>query len=104
QALARARTRLAEGREEQLARRFVSLVGSAPPAARLVADRLAVKSGGRVVMLQVSELDAIESEGNYVRLHSGGQVHLVRETMADIEGPLSGARVSPVARGQVAEL
>jgi two-component system, LytTR family, response regulator len=104
QALARARTRLAEGREEQLARRFVSLVGSASPDAPRVSDRLAVKSGGRVVMLQISELDAIESEGNYVRLHSGGQVHLVRETMANIEGRLSGHRFVRVHRGWIVNL
>ena len=104
QALARARTRLAEGREEQLARRFVSLVGSASTDAPRVADRLAVKSGGRVVMLQVSELDAIESEGNYVRLHSGGQAHLVRETMANIEGRLSGHRFARVHRGWIVNL
>src|SRR6187399_324570 len=64
QALARARARLAEGREEQLARRLVSLVQDvggpkAPP------DRLMVKSGGRVVFLTLEELDAVESEGNY---------------------------------------
>ena len=28
----------------------------------------------------------MESEGNYVRLHAGTRVHLVRETMASIEG------------------
>ena len=71
QALARARARLAEGREEHLARRLVSLVqdvgGPKPPP-----DRLMVKSGGRVMFLPLDELDAVESEGNYVRLHAGG--------------------------------
>ncbi len=51
EALARARARLAEGREEQLARRLVSLVqdvGGPKP----LPDRLMVKSGGRVVFLR----------------------------------------------------
>jgi two-component system, LytTR family, response regulator len=105
QALARARAHLAERREEQLARRFVSLVGDATPdAPRKVSDRLAVKSGGRVVLLAVSDLDAIESEGNYVRLHTGGRVHLVRETMANIEGRLVGHRFCRVHRGWIVNL
>jgi two-component system, LytTR family, response regulator len=105
QALARARAHLAERREEQLARRFVSLVGDATPdAPPRVSDRLAVKSGGRVVLLPVSELDAIESEGNYVRLHTAGRAHLVRETMANIEGRLAGHRFCRVHRGWIVNL
>ena len=88
QALGRARARLAEGRDEQLARRL--RLARAGRRRRDVPtplpDRLMVKSGGRVVLLPLDELDAVESEGNYVRLHAGSQVHLVRETMANIEG------------------
>jgi two-component system LytT family response regulator len=105
QALARARQHLAQSRDEQLARRFVSLVGAsgadAPPR---ISDRLAVKSGGRVVLLQIGELDAVESEGNYVRLHSGDRVHLVRETMTNIEARLSGQRFCRVHRGWIVNL
>src|SRR6188474_1544846 len=56
QAVARARTRLTEGLQEHLARRFVSLVhdaGSAPAAS----GRLMVKSGGRMMLLPLDELD-----------------------------------------------
>ena len=87
QAVARARTRLSEGLEEHLARRFVSLVndaGSTSAASR----RLMVKSGGRMMFLPLDELDAVESEGNYVHLHTGGRSHLVRDTMAGIEARL----------------
>jgi two-component system LytT family response regulator len=103
EALARARARLAEGREEQLARRLVSLVqdvGGAKP----MPDRLMVKSGGRVVFLPLDELDAAESEGNYVRLHAGGRVHVVRETMASIETRLGHDRFCRVHRGWIVNL
>ena len=103
QALARARARLAEGREEQLARRLVSLVqdvGGPKP----LPDRLMVKSGGRVVFLPLEELDAVESEGNYVRLHAGTRVHLVRETMASIETRLGHDRFCRIHRGWIVNL
>jgi two-component system LytT family response regulator len=102
-AVARARTRLSEGLEEQLARRFVSLVadaGSSPGAG----GRLMVKSGGRVMLLPLDELDAIESEGNYVRLHTGGRSYLVRDTMAGIEARLESDRFCRIHRGWIVNL
>ena len=103
QALVRARARLAEGREEQLARRLVAMVqdvGGPKP----LPDRLMVKSGGRVVFIALDELDAVESDGNYVRLHAGSRVHLVRETMASIEERLGQDRFCRVHRGWIVNL
>jgi two-component system LytT family response regulator len=96
-ALAAARQHLAEGREEQLARRFASLVaGVADP--RRPKGRLVVRSGGRMVVVPLDELEAVESEGNYVRLHVGGRVHLVRETLSAVEARLGGERFCRVHR------
>ena len=103
QALARARARLAEAREEQLARRLVSMVHDAG-GPKTLPDRLMVKSGGRVVFLPLDELDAVESEGNYVRLHAGPRVHLARETMAGIEQRLGSDRFCRVHRGWIVNL
>jgi two-component system LytT family response regulator len=103
QALARARARLAEGREEQLARRLVSMVQEVGTP-RQLPDRLMVKAGGRVVFMPLDELDAVESEGNYVRLHAGTRVHLVRETMASIELRLGHDRFCRVHRGWIVNL
>jgi two-component system LytT family response regulator len=52
----------------------------APPRAKYV-DRLLIKSGGRVFFVRTAEIDWIEAAGNYVRLHVGRDVHLLRETM-----------------------
>src|SRR4249919_489605 len=100
QALGRARAHLADKQDEQLARRFVSLVehAGASDVPSPVPDRLMVKSGGRVVLLPLDELDAVESAGNYVRLYSGSQAHLVRETMANLEGRLPPDRFCRIHR------
>ena len=104
EALGRARARLAERRDEQLARRLVSLVQDGGAGTRAPSDRLMVKSGGRVVFLPLEELDAIESEGNYVRLHAGPRVHLVRETMASLEARLGDDRFCRIHRGWIVNL
>ncbi|HEV8337105.1 MAG TPA: LytTR family DNA-binding domain-containing protein [Candidatus Polarisedimenticolia bacterium] len=50
--------------------------------------RLSVKGNGRISLVSVDEIEWIESEGNYVRLHLSGQSHLLRETMNGIESRL----------------
>ena len=51
-------------------------------------ERMVVKSAGRVSFVKVDEIDWIEAEGNYVRLHTGRSSHLLRETMKGMEAML----------------
>jgi two-component system LytT family response regulator len=64
-------------------------------------DRLVVRSGGRVLFLRVEELDYIESAGNYVRLHSGSEQYLYRETMARLESSLDPAKFARIHRSTI---
>lgn len=51
-------------------------------------ERIVVRSRGQVVFLRVDEIDWIEAAHNYVRIHIGRDVHLLRESITDIEGRL----------------
>ncbi|HEY9014013.1 MAG TPA: LytTR family DNA-binding domain-containing protein, partial [Gemmatimonadales bacterium] len=44
-------------------------------------ERFVVREGGRLVFVPVESVDWIEAAGNYVRLHGGGQDHLLRRTL-----------------------
>jgi two-component system LytT family response regulator len=46
----------------------------------------------------LDEVEWIESEGNYVRLHRGKDTHLLRETMAAIEAKLDPDRFMRIHR------
>lgn len=48
-------------------------------------DRLAVKSEGRIRLIQVADIDWVESADNYVSIHVGRESHLMRETLQGIE-------------------
>ncbi|HEX5436367.1 MAG TPA: LytTR family DNA-binding domain-containing protein [Gemmatimonadaceae bacterium] len=48
-------------------------------------ERLAVKTGGRILFLRVQDIDWIESTDNHVRIHMGQQVHRVRDTLSRLE-------------------
>ncbi len=52
------------------------------------ADRLLVKSEGRMLFVRVADLDWVEAADNYVSLHVGRETHLLRETMTALEGRL----------------
>jgi len=58
------------------------------PAVRPI-DRIAVKTGGRVLILRVHEVDWIEASRDYVALHVGAKEWLVREPISALEHRLA---------------
>jgi two-component system LytT family response regulator len=87
EALQRARKQLERDDSGDIGRRLLALVKDLrrdPPRA----DRLVVKSGGRLFFLRTDEIDWVEAAGNYVRLHVGNTSHLLRETMTAMEARL----------------
>jgi two-component system LytT family response regulator len=84
QTLERARRHLEHQRAGDLASRLLALVDEVRPARRRP-ERLMIRTGARVVFVDVHQIDWVEAEGNYVRLHTGDDSHLMRETMQSIE-------------------
>jgi two-component system LytT family response regulator len=56
------------------------------------------------VLLDAGDVDWVEAEGDYVRLHAGGRSHLVRETMAAMEARLDPARFARIHRSTIVNL
>lgn len=51
-------------------------------------NRIVFKSRGRILFLPVSDIRWIGAEGNYVRLSTATETHLLRETMAHLQDRL----------------
>jgi two-component system LytT family response regulator len=83
---ARRQLRLAGGHEE-LRKQVRGLLQETGPKVYPI-ERILVKSKGRIIILRTSDIGWIESAGNYLILHCGGESYLVRETMAEMEGKL----------------
>jgi len=64
-------------------------------------QRIVVKSSGRVFFVKVDDIDWIEAEGNYVRLHMGPQSHLLRETMKGMESVLDTSQFIRIHRSTI---
>jgi two-component system LytT family response regulator len=57
--------------------------------AAAVADRIPVKSQGRVMILNVADIDWVGADGDYVSVHVGSKSWLLRETIAAAEARLA---------------
>ena len=80
-AVDRAQSRLANRAEPASPRIEAPQVRPAPAAPQ----RLVVRSRGKVELLKLDEIDWIEAQHNYLRLHVGNEVHLLRQTIGEIE-------------------
>jgi len=76
-------------------------VGSRKPT---YLKRLMVKLTNRVVLLKVEEIDWIEADGNYAKLHIGPKSHLLREKMHDLEKQLDPDKFVRIHRSIIVNL
>jgi two-component system LytT family response regulator len=53
-----------------------------------LADKLVIKSSGKIYFISKKEIIWIEAYDSYVKIHIGGKYHLVRESMKNIEEKL----------------
>ncbi len=66
--------------------------------------RLMIKLASRVILLKVSDIDWIEADGNYAKLHVGRKSHLLREKMQDLEEQLDPRKFVRIHRSIIVNL
>jgi two-component system LytT family response regulator len=71
---------------------------------RFESDRIAIRSGGSTILLRTASIDWVEAADNYVNVHSGGETHIVRETMQSFEQRLDPARFVRIHRSTIVNL
>ena len=103
EALERARRQVEREETGDLGRRLLALVKDLRRD-QPRAERLVVKSGGRLFFLRADEIDWVEAAGNYVRLHVGTTSHLLRETMYAIEGRLDPEKFFRIHRSRIVNM
>lgn len=67
-------------------------------------DRYVVRSGGRMTFVRHAEVDWVEAEGDYIRLHAGPKSWLVRETMASAEKNLGSRKFLRIHRSSIVNI
>jgi two-component system, LytTR family, response regulator len=118
EALERAKRQVRQGRLGELSERLAALLehfgaesatpghspGAPLPGRSPYLARLVVKSAGKVTLLPVHEIEWIDAEGDYVRIHVGKAWHLLRETMKNLEARLDPSRFVRIHRSTIVNL
>ena len=102
-AIQRVRRQIERQSIDDLSRRLQGLLDDMQTARKHV-ERLVVKSAGRIFFLSVGEIDWIEAADNYVRLHTGRESHLLRETMNSLEKKLDPDQFVRVHRSRIVNI
>jgi two-component system LytT family response regulator len=107
-ALTRAKGQVRQRRLGELSDRLVTLLDavgrSGSPTAGPYLQRFVIKSGGRATILAVRDIDWIEAEGDYVKIHAGKISHLLRETMKRLETQLDPGRFVRIHRSTIVNI
>ncbi len=99
-ALARARAELDRRKAGQVNEQVLKLLSELHQGKKHL-EKLIIRDGGRVFFLRTDEIDWIEAAGNYVRLHTGKEEYLYRETMAKLEAHLNPDRFARIHRSTI---
>jgi two-component system LytT family response regulator len=128
EALQRAKTQVRQRRAGQLVEQFAAFIddsladgggadrpAAAPPQVGASAvqpaapsyrhtDRFMVRTSKQVVFVKVDDVDWIEADDYYAKLHVGGRAYLIRETMQSLESRLDPRRFARVHRSAIVNL
>ena len=76
----------------------------APLMASLPLERMVVRERDRLFFVAVADIVHLSAEGNYVRVHTAGDSHLVRGTLADLEARLDPKRFARIHRSGIVNI
>ncbi len=104
QAIERTRAELLKSHNLSLTSRILDMLAQkADPQARSkqADDRMVIRAGGKVVFLDLKEIDWIEAAANYVKLNAGKDSYLLREGIGSIAERLDPERFVRIHRSVI---
>jgi two-component system LytT family response regulator len=85
--------------------RFRATVGRAgAPGGERYLSRILVRSGQKVTVVDVGDVDWVQAEDDYLALHAGSRTHLYRGTMGALEERLDPAQFARIHRSTIVRL
>ena len=103
EAIQRARGLIANKQAGVAARGLLALLGQSPaPPGQLT--RLAVKTPGKVIFVELDQIQTIEAAGKYAVVHVGKVNHVLRESMTALESHLPPQRFLRISRSVIVNI
>jgi two-component system LytT family response regulator len=101
-AIGRAKQRLRDDVLSEATRQVRALLDEVP--SRSGWERIVVRSAGRVLLLPIREIDWVEAEAKYVRVHAGADAYLVRQAIGTLARRLDSRQFVRIHRSTIVNL
>lgn len=98
--LQRAKLEIEENRTQDMNCRVLALLDEVRSRSKII-SRVLLKEGDRAWFLKVDEIDWIEAETKYVRIHTGKQSYLQRQSLSEMESCLDPAMFTRIHRSAI---
>ncbi|HSJ14440.1 MAG TPA: LytTR family DNA-binding domain-containing protein [Longimicrobiales bacterium] len=102
-AMERARIQIRGRKRSDMEDRLAALLGELRGRDEYL-ERIVVRSGGRILILRVEDIDWLEAASNYVRIHAGGRQYLLRDTMSNLEARLDPGHFVRIHRSTIVRM
>jgi len=102
-AVSRAKVQISSQRNDSLSERILSALEEIKTRP-VHLERLVIKMNGHVFFIKAEEIDWLEAEGNYVRLHAGKESYLLRDTISALESQLDPKKFIRVHRSAIVNI
>jgi two-component system LytT family response regulator len=102
-ALDRAKKRYADGIEREIEPGLLDFLETLR-AERSYATKFLIRGGGDLYFVRADEVEWADAQGNYVRLHAGGQFHMLRRSFSEFEQSLDPRRFVRIHRSTIVNL
>ena len=103
ESLQRAKEQLRSRQQREIGEQVQALLDELKAKANY-SERFVIRASGRILHLKAGDVDWIEAEGNYVRLHIGKESHLLRETISNLEPQLDPSQFRRIHRSTMVRL
>ncbi len=100
EAVQHAKNRLQSESKDEITRRIFALLNELKNKASYL-ERLTVKTNDCVLLIKVADIDWIEAQDKYVRLHVGRESHLLRESISNLETRLDPKKFLRIHRSHI---
>jgi two-component system LytT family response regulator len=98
-----ARTQIRGKLRNEVEERLAALLGELRGKSQYL-ERIVVRSGGRILILRIEDVEWLEAASNYVRIHAAGREYLLRETMTNLETKLDPTHFVRIHRSTIVRL
>ncbi|AOS97150.1 Transcriptional regulatory protein YehT [Microbulbifer aggregans] len=92
------------GEKARLMASLESVDGRAERPSNEGPGKLAIKDRGRIIMLNQADVEWIDAAGDYMCVHAGGETHIMRSTMKELQQQLCGETFKRVHRSTLVNL